>query len=248
VVNRVEGHGLKKVVMTKFFDTFEELLSLCKRKKRTLERKGRGKKKETTSSVNATKPSALKSVIAFERNAVAEIYEAPWKDIEALKQQYAALPPQDVDRTKLLKKLRAAITAQWSSKTQVLKQTRHRVIRGGPNSKLQEDLTLTQNELGKIKSEEDYLVYITQKEKSIAIFPPGKFVTGGRTFTSFVAFLREDKTDSYTHAKAILALHDSAGITKRTKDLSVGDDRGKRRKFESKSSGENQFEVIAEGD
>jgi len=237
-------YGVQKVVLKPFFDTFEELLSLCKRKKKTLV-KGRGKTKEKVSTVNATKPSALKTVLPFERNAVQEIWEGPWARLENLKKQYIITPPQDVDRSKLLKELRSVVTKQWAAKTAVLKQTKHRVVRAKANSRLQEDLAETAKAVASIKNEDLYSEYITQKERTIAIFPVGNYATGEKVYSSFYYYLKEEKTADYPHARAILALHESCGVIKSLEKTNLGDRGNKRRKADEQPKVSNRFEGLS---
>jgi hypothetical protein len=240
----VENYGKKKIAIARFFDTFDELLSLCKRRKKQVDKKTRGKKKQTSATVNATKPSALKSVIPFERSAVQELWEAPWQQLESLREIYIKSRPEDVDRGKLLKRLRAIVTAQWAAKTAVLKQTRHRVVKLSQTSRLQDDLSNTQKVLGVIKDEDSYVEYITQKEKTISILPIGRHQYEGTTFMSFYSFLEQKGQHIYPNAYAIKQCYDQTGISKRLEKALGDGGKVKRKRTENKTSSSNSFEAL----
>jgi hypothetical protein len=214
LVSGVPGYGITKINFLKFFDRFEELFAACKRRKKVTDRKSK-KKKETLTTVNATRPSLLKSVLPYEKLAVQEIWEEPWQQLEQLRASYEAADPRNINRSDLMTRLRTIITKQWSCKGKVQAQTKHRIVKASHNSNLREDLTATQAVTSKIVTEDLYIEYITLKERHCPIFPVGNYSYQGRTWTSFYAFLGEVGQHIYPHAHALKLVYDTTGISKR---------------------------------
>jgi len=219
LVTSRKGYGIEKFNLNKFFPTFEDHISSVKRRREV--KQGKGKNSKTKSvPVSATKPSQLRTVLPYEKSAVSEFWETPWREIEALRVTYTGQSPEQVNRSELVKKLKLAINSEWKAKSAVLKQTKHRMVPVGPNSTLRENLANTQRELAKFKTEESYLEYITQKERSIPVFPIGEYTDGKDVHTSFVSFLRtEIGRDKFPICCSLLSTYEKTGIVRRIEQM-----------------------------
>jgi len=232
LVTTLKDYGLEKFEMKNFFDSFGDHLASCKRKKRKFEKTNR-RTKEKLTTVSATKPSVLKTVLPFEKSAVEELWEEPWKKLEVLRLLFEKTKPHLVDRSSLLKKIRKIIDDQWRNKQVVLRQTKHRTVPLGPTARFNENINNTAKVLSVIKTEDAYLSYIAQKERTVAIFPVGPFVDGKETHTSFIAFLNSEGKERYPMCSAILQCHKEAGVIKGLQKAELSEpDPSKKRKTE----------------
>jgi len=110
-----------------FLPSSEFVHSLKRRVTRTVVTAGRRKGISTTATVDATKPSQLATVGAWERDAISELYERPWKNEHTLLQKFIETPGIERNYSEFASKLMQILDDQWASKQQVLRRTRHRV-------------------------------------------------------------------------------------------------------------------------
>jgi len=179
------------------------------KRSKTIEKKRKGKKTESTSkTLTPTKPSLLATVTVYEKSAVSELYEGPWRRIEELKTNYEKVDKLHYKIPDLLNELRGLQNAMWKNKQIVLRQTKRRLISERKDQPMQEKLRLSAEVYSKIKTDEDEYKILSE-ENEIAIFPIGQWEHAGETFGSFMSALRTEKIQElFPHCWKILQLWD----------------------------------------
>jgi len=124
-VNRARHEG--KIGLSIFLPTSEILHAFKRKTRRTLQKTKRGGSSTIIESVDPTKPSQLATVAPWEREAVAEIYEYPWKSQKNSVDAFEKKAPLERNYNQFGHEISEIIASQWEAKQRVLRATKHRI-------------------------------------------------------------------------------------------------------------------------
>jgi hypothetical protein len=193
IVATYSDYGFGKYEFRSFLPSFADLMHACKHTRKRVV--GKGKRAVTQAiAINPTKPSQVKTVTPYERDAVKELYETPWHLIlEARKRYDSAMSFADIDRSKLMKFLKDTINSQWANKQLVLSLTKSRTVfkdEAGRPLDRKASISATQKKLASVKDKTSYGEFC-KWEKSVKVFPSGPYKDEKEnTFTSFTAYVK----------------------------------------------------------
>jgi hypothetical protein len=111
------------------FTAYPEFVHMHERRARVQTKQGRkGKTQSSFTTIKATKPSLITTVAPWERDAVAELYDNPWKAFTDLEKEYNNIPALERNYVDLSRRLTAIINEEWSNKQMILRKTNHRLV------------------------------------------------------------------------------------------------------------------------
>jgi hypothetical protein len=124
--------AVKSKLDESLFYPFPEFVHLHERHVRVRNKKAKGGKLTSTlQTIKPTKPSTIVTVAPWERDAVAELYDYPWNDMQNLQTEYNDIRAADRDYNQYSQQVTKIINMQWDHKQRVLRKTNHRTILSG---------------------------------------------------------------------------------------------------------------------
>jgi hypothetical protein len=202
-----------KYKLSNFLPSFDDFISKHKRSKRIYEA---SKKKGaapiiTYENITPTKPSTLSTISPVEKEAVIEVWEAPWLYIKNKRDMFMKMNNCDYlsfNFKELEHDLANVVKCQWFAKSKVLSLTRSREVRvfdKDGKTDITKTVAATREALAQIKSTEHLREYLKHNKKSIIDWIPQKHpINEGLTKScSFIAYM-EDYPDEYRQTLSLM--------------------------------------------
>jgi hypothetical protein len=192
---------------------FEDFSRFAARFKRTKTDKIKGKKGKTVSqsfSISPTKPSQLRTICPFERQAVRELFEQPWTEMKELEQKYTSAPdPFELDRLAIKKRMIELVDEQWKAKQTVLRLTKARLVQAKQGESMSVVLMKTSEKFALVTNEEEWLNVISC-DGCIPWIPNRKITVDEFEYPSMLSALRHTEIAEFPEVCRLWRLLESS--------------------------------------
>jgi hypothetical protein len=125
-VYKTQADKVRNKIDSSLFIPFAEFVHMHERRAKKESKSKKGKTTLSYTTIKATKPSVLATVAPWERDAVAELYDTAWADLQNLELEFKKTPALEINYNEMSHKLTHLIEKQWFDKQSVLRKTNKR--------------------------------------------------------------------------------------------------------------------------
>jgi hypothetical protein len=199
-VYKTQKDRVKNKLDISLFTSFPEFVHMFERRARVQSKKGRGGKITSSfSTIKPTKPTMLTTVANWEKSAIYELYEDPWKDLYILRDEYMSTNPLDRPYNQYVKRISVIIDQEWTNKQVLLRKTSHRLALANlPDSaSLWQKLNKVRETLTEFKSLEACDINVLRRYvRAYDILPSGDTIVEGGFRKSWLQAFKDGDLDS----------------------------------------------------